>query len=237
MTQKTNTSNIPLSENMGNFLKMIQISGSCTETQARKFLNESELRAVKESGIFNFSSISCKRKTLGVFHEKGIITEDEYNQAYKSQIPQVGVMTVNPAGRRFMERKFGLKDVHSCNGKHHDLVIAAKFISLDDDERASCKPEGEIRRELKKEIVTMRREDREGYDQLRDEYEAELKGFCDRFDKQCNYGSPVDLAYRSSSTGCYVGYEVTTNSYSEFDKAVKSFSCGVMQYGYEEEGI
>lgn len=237
MTQKTNTTNIPLSDNMGKFLKMIQISGCCTETQAREFLNESELRAVKESGIFNFSSISCKRKTLKTFHEKGIINEKEYNKAYKSQIPQVGVMKVNTAGRRFMERKFGLKDAHAGNGKHHDLVISAKFISLDENERASSKPEKQISRELKKEIVTMRREDREEYDRLRDEHEERLKGFCDRFDKKCSYGSPVDFAYRSSDTGSYVGFEVVTNSYTEFKKAVKSFGCDVMNYDYTEEEI
>lgn len=222
---------------MGNFLKMIQISGSCTETQAREFLKESELRALKESGIFNFSSITCKRDTLRKFEEKGIITEKELNKQLKSQIPSVGVMSVNSAGRRFMERKFGLKDVHACNGKHHDLVIAAKFISLDETERASCKPESENRRDLKKEIVTMRRENREEYDQLRADYEAELKGFCERFDKQCNYGSPADFSYRSSSTGRYVSYEVTTKSYSEFDKAVKEFSSCVLGYDYEEEEI
>lgn len=234
---KNDTTIIPINENVAAFFKYIQICGTCTEHQALQFLNENELRLVKASGAFTFASISCKRKTLKIFKKNNVISKEEYIKASKSQIPQVGTLSVNKLGRRFMERKFNLKDVISCNGQHHNLMLGAKFMKLDEEERKSAVPEAQVRRELKKEIIICRRERRNEYEEMKMKYENKVEGFSYKFEKQCNYGSPVDFAYCSSNTGEYIGYEQTTKSYSSFDCAVKSFSCDVLGWTYEEGKI
>lgn len=231
---KNDTTIIPINERTQAFFKYIQICGACTEHQALQFLNKHELRLIKSSGVFNFDSISCKRTTLKIFKENNVISEEKFNKANKSQIPQVGILSINKLGRRFMERKFNLKDVIACNGKHHNLMLGAKYLSLDEDERKSAIPEGQVKKALKKEIVTCRRERRDEYEEMKMKYEREVPGFSERFEKKCSYGSPCDFAYRSSTTGGYVGYEQTTKSYSSFDCAVKSFSCDIMNWAYEE---
>lgn len=234
---KNDTTIIPINERTQAFFKYIQICGTCTEHQALQFLNKNELRLVKASGAFTCDSISCKRETLKIFKKNNVISEDQYEKEKKAQIPQVGTLNVNKLGRRFMERKFNLKDVISCNGQHHNLMLGAKFMKLDEEERKSAIPEAQVRRELKKEIVICRRERRDEYEEMKMKYEQDVQGFSERFEKKCSYGSPVDFVYRSSSTGGYVGYEQTTKSYSSFDCAVKSFSCDVMGWTYEEGRI
>ena len=228
-----------INEKMELFFKHIQLGGSCTLDQAKLFLNDKQIEELRAEGIFKEKSHPLMRSTLRQLHKDGAITDKTFEKINTQKIPNVNVISISPKGRRFADKVFEIKDMHTSTTAFHDIKIFSKTLTLSKTELESAKTESQIRKELKNTIRDFRNnpETKAIYKAKMEEMNDRFKDFEKHFMKKCEYGSPSDMGYRSDATGQFVAYEVVTVHYSEFEKAVKEFSAWVQGYTYEQEVI
>ena len=228
-----------INENMEKFFRHIQLGGTCTLDQAKLFLNDKQIEELRAEGIFKEKSHPLMRSTLRQLHKDGAITDETFEKINAKKIPNINTISMSPKGRRFADKVFGIKDMHTSTTAFHDIKIFSKTLALSKTELESAKTESQMRKELKNTIRDFRNnpETRDIYRAKMDEMNERFDNFEKHFMKKCEYGSPSDMAYKSDKTGRYVAYEVVTVHYSAFEKAVKEFSAWVQDYVYEEEAI
>lgn len=228
-----------INEKMELFFKHMQLGGTCTLDQAKQFLNDKQIEELRAEGIFKEKSHPLMRSTLRQLHKDGAITDKTFEKINSQKIPNINTISISPKGRRFADKVFGLKDMHTSTTAFHDIKIFSKTLTLSKTELESAKTESQIRKELKNTIRDFRNnpETKDIYRAKMDEMNDRFKDFEKHFMKKCEYGSPSDMGYRSDKTGQFVAYEVVTVHYSEFEKAVKEFSAWVQGYSYEQEAI
>ena len=59
------------------------------------------------------------------------------------------MISISPKGRRFADKVFEIKDMHTSTTAFHDIKIFSKTLTLSKTELESAKTESQIRKELK----------------------------------------------------------------------------------------
>ncbi len=222
----------PINENTERFLKFLQMSGTCTETQARHYLSENEFETFRRNGMFKSSSVRIKREQLKKLGEVGALSKDEVDSELKAQIPQVEVFKISDKCRRFAKNHFNIRDMYTSNSKIHDVVLGAKVIELQEKGLTEgYQQESVTREELKTAMQDWKENRQEEFKELLNEYEEKCPGFIEKFENENPYGSTPDFCYRNEQ-GQMVAYEITTINYDHYTKCLKEFSTTILGYEY-----
>lgn len=231
MSKKPKT--ITIDDSVCDFGKMVQICGAFTERQAKEHLSDYQFSEFKRLNMLRYSDVRVTKKQLHQLAKENIISKDELYSKLKEKVPTIRIHSFSEKGRRFEDKVLGLKNAHHSNSKLHDVFLAAKHNSLTPEERASAKPEAEVRNEFKSVYANLKKNDPERLEEILNRCDEKLEGFREKFEAEGCLGSPVDMAYYSNSTESYVSYEVITRHYKSYDIVCKELCSEVLGYGHE----
>ena len=231
MSKKPKT--ITIDDNVKSFGKMVQVGGAFTDRQAKQHLTDYQFDEFKRLNMLRYSDVRVTKKQLHQMSKENIISKDDLYKKLKEKVPTVRIYSFSDKGRRFEDKVLGLKNAHHSNSKLHDVFLTAKHNSLTPEERASAKPEGEVRNEFKFAYANLEKNEPERLEEILNRCEEKLEGFREKFEAEGCSGSPVDMAYYDTQSQSYVSYEVVTRHYKSYDIVCKELCSEVLGYGHE----
>lgn len=156
---------------------------------------------------------NLKEKRLYNLCREGIL-EKEYISTSKYEKDIVCYKLTN-LGKDLAKEKFQIDNFYKSNGNSHDLILAQKYLSLTETERATWKTETELQADFRHKLDVLRGHDEmEKYEDLLNRYESREISICD--------------ATYVSDSGEIVVYEAVTSSYGKQELQAKIEFCKAM---------
>lgn len=124
-------------------------------------------------------------------------------------------------GREFVEKNYGFKDHQHAQSINHDLGIANKYFSLNEEQRETWRTETELRNLFEEQLNNLYKTDYDRYTEIREQLENREISMPD-----CSY---------VTEQGIEVAYEVITNSYGIAEIEAKERYIEITKMAYETE--
>ena len=127
-------------------------------------------------------------------------------------------------GKELLSKNYGKDVTYNAQSEKHDLGIAEKYFSLNQDQRDTWKNESELREEFSDKLQELRDH---GEEELADLYEEMY---------QSHEISMCDGSYQDEN-GVETYYEIITNNYGEAEMMAKEALAQIMRVEYEPHRV
>lgn len=124
-------------------------------------------------------------------------------------------------GREFVEKNYGFRDHQHSQSLNHDLGIANKYFSLNEEQRETWRTETQLRNDFEDILNELYKTDYSRYEELREQLENREISIPD-----CSY---------QSEQGIEIAFEVITNNYGVEEIQAKERYVEITKMNYETE--